>query len=58
LSTGSAGLPKNVLLRSMPSDVNIMEIHTDFKELLELFNKNKVKLKHSLSLKSLYRRFS
>ena len=26
----------------MPSDVNIMEIRTDFKELLELFNKNKV----------------
>ena len=26
----------------MPSDVNIMEIHTDFKELLELFNKHKV----------------
>jgi hypothetical protein len=22
----------------MPSDVNIMEIHTDFKELLELFS--------------------
>lgn len=40
--TGSAGLPKNALLRSMPSDENIMEIHTDFKELLELFNKLKV----------------
>ncbi len=26
----------------MLSDANIMEIHTDFKELLELFNKNKV----------------
>jgi hypothetical protein len=26
----------------MPSDVNTMEIHTDFKELLELFNKHKV----------------
>ena len=26
----------------MPSDINIMEIHTDFKELLELFNKHKV----------------
>jgi hypothetical protein len=26
----------------MPSDANIMEIHTDFKELLELFNKHKV----------------
>jgi hypothetical protein len=26
----------------MPSDENIMEIHNDFKELLELFNKNKV----------------
>jgi hypothetical protein len=26
----------------MPSDVNIMEIHTDFKELLELFNKHRV----------------
>jgi len=26
----------------MPSDVNIMEIRTDFKELLELFNRHKV----------------
>ncbi|MHC4496394.1 MAG: hypothetical protein ACYSYM_11295 [Planctomycetota bacterium] len=26
----------------MPSDVSIMEIHNDFKELLELFNKHKV----------------
>jgi hypothetical protein len=26
----------------MPSGVNIMEIRNDFKELLELFNKNKV----------------
>lgn len=42
MSTGSAGLPKNVSRRSMPSDVNIMEIHNDFKELLELFNKHKV----------------
>ncbi len=42
MSTGSAALPKNAWLRSMPSDVNIMEIHTDFKELLELFNKHKV----------------
>jgi hypothetical protein len=41
-STGSAGLLKNALQRLMPSDENIMEIHTDFKELLELFNKHKV----------------
>jgi len=26
----------------MPSDVSIMEIHNDFKELLELFNKHKI----------------
>ena len=27
----------------MPSDVNIMEIHTDFKELLELFSVSTVR---------------
>ena len=42
LSIGSAGLPKNALQPSMPSGENIMEIHTDFKELLELFNKHRV----------------
>jgi len=38
LSTGSAGPPKNALRRSMTSEVNIMEIRNDFKELLELFS--------------------
>ena len=43
LSIGSAGLPKNAWRQSMPSDVNIMEIHTDFKELLELFSVSAVR---------------
>jgi len=42
LSIGSAAPLKNALRQSMPSGVNIMEIHNDFKELLELFNKHKV----------------
>jgi hypothetical protein len=42
LGIGSAGLQKSASRRSISSDVNIMEIHTDFKELLELFNKHKV----------------
>jgi hypothetical protein len=42
LSTGLAGPPKSASQQSMPSDVNIMEIPNDFKELLELFSKHKV----------------
>lgn len=42
LSTGLADHPRSALQQSILSEENIMEIHTDFKELLELFNKHKV----------------
>lgn len=38
MSIGSAARRKNASRQSMPLDVSIMEIHNDFKELLELFS--------------------